>query len=224
MLARGLPPIAADHLHRLHSASGVRILTGVRLEQLHRSDDGVVAETSAGRITADLVLAGVGAIPNVELAAAAGIEVDDGIVVDGLCRTSESAVFAAGEVTAHPVALADGRRRLESWKVAQAQPVIAAAAMAGVACEDYAELPWLWSDQYGCNLQMIGAPDRAQRFMVRGDPAGNSWTLVGLDAHDRPVSGVAVNAGRDVSVLRRAITRGTPLPADFLADASAYLS
>ncbi len=93
-----------------------------------------------------------------------------------------------------------------------------------VACDTYAELPWLWSDQYGCNLQLIGAPDRATAFHVRGDPAGDSWTLVGLDADGRPVSGVAVNAGRDVSLLRRAIGRGTPLPADFLADARPYVS
>lgn len=224
LLARGLPAMVADHLHRLHEASGVRILTGVRLERLRRGEPMVEADTSAGTLSADVVVAGIGALPNVELAAAAGLHVADGIVVDGLCRTSDPHIFAAGEVTAHPVGLAQGHRRLESWKVAQAQPVVAAAAMAGVACEDYDELPWLWSDQHGCNLQMIGAPDRAVRFHVRGDPAGDGWTLVGLDAADRPVSGVAVNAGRDISVLRRAITRGTPLPDGFLSAEAAPVS
>ena len=224
LLARGLPPLVASHLQRLHETSGVRILTGVRLKRLRAVDGRTTAETSAGLLSADVVVAGIGAVPNVEIARDAGLQVDDGIVVDGLCRTSNPAIFAAGEVTAHPVALAGGRRRVESWKVAQAQPVVAAAAMAGVACEDYAELPWLWSDQYGCNLQMIGAPDRAVRFQVRGDPAADGWTLVGLDAENRPVSGVAVNSGRDISVLRRAIARGTPLPADFLNDAAPYVS
>lgn len=224
LLARGLPALAASHIQRLHQNSGVRILTGTRLERLRRDGDAVIAETSGGEIRGDVVIAGIGALPNVELAQSVGLEVRDGIVVDGLCRTSDPLIFAAGEVTAHPVALLGGHRRLESWKVAQAQPVVAAAIMADIACEPYAELPWLWSDQYACNLQMIGAAERATQFRVRGDPDGDSWSLIGLDAEGLPVSGVAMNAGRDVSVLRRAITRGTPLPADFLEGAVDYIS
>lgn len=204
ILSRGLPVEAARYVHSLHTRNGIRIRTGVPPAQIGEEI-----------LQADAVVVGVGILPNIELAAAAGLELDDGIVVDGTCRTSDPDIYAAGEVTAHPVPFGGSRKRLESWKIAQAQPVVAAAAMTGRAGLPYAELPWLWSDQFDLNLQLLGMPERAAQFRVRGNPDSESWTLVGLDERGLPVSGVAVNAGRDIAQLRRSITRGMPLPDDF---------
>jgi 3-phenylpropionate/trans-cinnamate dioxygenase ferredoxin reductase subunit/anthranilate 1,2-dioxygenase ferredoxin reductase subunit len=93
--------------------------------------------------------------------------------------------------------------------------MVAAAAMVGQSAAEYAEIPWLWSDQFDLNLQMLGVPERAVRFRTRGDPDSTSWTIVGLDEKGLPVSGVAINSGRDIALIRRAISRGTPLPDDF---------
>jgi len=212
ILSRGLPVEAARYVHSLHTRNGIRIVTGARLEEIRGHYE---LQTQTETFKADTVVVGVGILPNIELAAAAGLELDDGIVVDGTCRTADPHIYAAGEVTAHPVPFGGRRRRLESWKVAQAQPLVAASAMTGRAGLPYAELPWLWSDQFDLNLQLLGMPERAAQFRVRGNPEGASWTLVGLDEQGLPVSGVAINAGRDIAQLRRSITRGTALPEDF---------
>lgn len=216
ILSRGLLPEAARYVHRLHERNGIEILTGARLERVAVNEDGsYTLFTSSGTLHADTVVVGIGVVPNVELALEAGLHVEDGIVVDGLCRTSDPAIFAAGEVTSHTVPLLGQRRRIESWKIAQTQPVVAAAAMVGQNAAEYAEIPWLWSDQFDLNLQMLGVPERAVSFRTRGDPDGASWTIVGLDENGLPVSGLAINAGRDIALLRRAMARGSPLPEDF---------
>ncbi|MFP3435117.1 FAD-dependent oxidoreductase, partial [Paraburkholderia sp. SIMBA_061] len=84
-----------------------------------------------------------------------GLQVDNGVVVDAQCRTSDPRIFAAGEVTMHFNPLLGRHVRIESWQVAENQPAIAAANMLGDALE-YAERPWLWSDQFDCSIQMLG--------------------------------------------------------------------
>lgn len=212
VLSRGLPAEAAESIAAVHRSRGLEILTGVRLVALTACDGGIALQLADRRLEVDTVVAGIGIVPNVELAEAAGLAVDDGIVVDAACRTSDPHIFAAGEVTRHP----SGPRslRLESWKIAEQQPLTAAAAMTG---EDAAfrGTPWLWSDQYDFNLQMIGALDLAAQTRLKGGYADRSWTLVGFDAEARPIGAVAMNAGRDISVLRRAMERGEPLPETF---------
>lgn len=175
------------------------------LTSLSRSPAGqIVAETDKGRITCDLVVAGIGIAPNAELAQQAGLDTQDGIVVDRQCRTSVETIFAAGEVTAHLTAVDGGRRRIESWKTAELQGKAAAKAMAGLDSH-FDELPWFWSDQFDANIQSVGYSDLAAEHFYVGDPQSDCWTEIGLLPDKRVIGAVAVNRGRDISVLRRAI-------------------
>jgi anthranilate 1,2-dioxygenase ferredoxin reductase component len=191
-------------------------------ERVHALSDGrTIVETSSGPIEADVVVAGIGVLPNTELAQAAGLEVDDGIVVDAHCRTSDPDVFAAGEVTRHFVTLLGRHIRVESWQVAEKQPAVAAVNMLG-GREHYGELPWLWSDQYDCNVQSLGIFEPEYSIVRRGDLSLNSFALMGLDSTGCLRAAVTVNNGRDMAALMRLVDAG-PLDASMLADMSVSL-
>ena len=214
LLARGLPLALSEWIRKLHERNGVNIVLRQEVLSLETKPDGSV-ETQLGdrTIDAEIVVVGIGIIPNSDLAAQAGLEIADGIVVDDRCRTSDPDIFAAGEVTRHPIAIDGVSRRIESWQTASLQPIVAARSMAGINAS-FASVPWLWSDQFGHNIQMIGLPDFSGRCFLRGSIESDQWTMVAVDARDRPLGAVAVNNGRDISMLRRALTAGQSLLAD----------
>ena len=145
----------AAWLRALHQRHGVLIREGTALRRLLAGGERVCgAELADGsRIAADLVLVGIGAEPEVELARQAGLAIDDGIAVDAFCRTSDEAILAAGDCCSFEF---DGRRlRLESVHNANEQAAAAALSVAGQP-RAYAPLPWFWSDQYDCKLQIAG--------------------------------------------------------------------
>ena len=203
LLARSMPPAVSAWVGRMHGAQGVDIRTGVRIESLRRAGDGAVLSGPGWRLEADLVVAGIGIVPNVELAADAGLAVDDGITVDSQCRTSDPAIFAAGEVTARPLQLGVPRR-VESWRSSTDQGAVAAQAMLGGDVH-FDDVPSLWSDQYETNIQAVGFPELAARHEVLGDPQSNAWTWVALDEAGVVIGGIAINRGRDAAGLRRAV-------------------
>ncbi|WP_429497112.1 NAD(P)/FAD-dependent oxidoreductase [Robbsia andropogonis] len=229
LLQRSMPSTVGAYLLALHRGRGVDVRLGARMTALRRSDEGAIAvDAGADSITADVVVVGIGVLPNVELAAAAGLRVDNGIVVDAQCRTEDPHISAAGEVTSHFNPLLGRHLRVESWQVAENQPVVAAANMLG-ADDRYAEIPWLWSDQYTCNVQTLGifaSPDMAdasERLVLRGDPANDVFSLFSLDGGQRLQAAVTVNAGRDMAVCRRLLTAGKSLDPAALQDGAVTL-
>ncbi|KVF64544.1 anthranilate 1,2-dioxygenase system ferredoxin--NAD(+) reductase [Burkholderia vietnamiensis] len=218
LLQRALPEVVGAYAHRLHDERGV----GFQMATLPRAiraaaGGGAIVETDRGDVHADVVVVGIGVLPNVELAQAAGLDVDNGIRVDAGCRTADRAIFAAGEVTMHFNPLLGRHVRIESWQVAENQPAVAAANLLG-ADDAYAELPWLWSDQYDCNLQMLGLFGAGQTTVVRGDPARGPFTVFGLGDDGRIVAAAAVNLGRDIGAVRRLIAAGAMPDPQQLAD------
>ena len=178
--------------------------------------------TDAGAVAADVVVIGIGVVPNVELAEACGLEVRNGIVVDEQCRTGDPKIFAAGEVTMHASPLLGCSIRIESWQVAENQPVVAAENMLG-GDAIYAELPWLWSDQFDCNVQTLGVIEAQHRLVSRGDPAAGSLCVMALDESGRMRAAISVNSGRDIGVCRRLIASKAAIDEARLADASVSL-
>lgn len=203
ILARGMPTAVSDWVERIHRSEGVDIKLSTQLYGMRRDRSEILVASSTGTIATDIVIAGIGAIPNIELAANAGLEVGDGLVVDNRCRTSDPHIFGAGEVTCHPV-LRGSSRRIESWKSSGEQGAIAAQVMTGLDIT-FDEIPSLWSDQFDINIQSIGFPDLGVAQEILGDPAARAWTLVSLGEDGSIVGGIAVNRGRDASALRRAI-------------------
>jgi 3-phenylpropionate/trans-cinnamate dioxygenase ferredoxin reductase subunit len=189
VMARGVGPVVSRFYERLHREEGVQVLTGVAVRGI---ESGRVVCTD-GSHAADLVLIGAGALPNTELAQAAGLAVEDGITVDAQCRTSDPSIYAIGDCTAQHHALFDRRLRLESVHNALEQGRVAAAAICGKA-PPALQVPWFWSDQYDVKLQMVGLSAGHDEAVVRGDPeTGRSFAvfylrqgaLIAVDAVNR---------------------------------------
>jgi 3-phenylpropionate/trans-cinnamate dioxygenase ferredoxin reductase component len=132
--------------------------------------------------------------------------VDNGILVDDRCRSSAPDVYAAGDVANHPNALLGQRVRIEHWQNAQHQAAVAARNMLG-ADESFAEIPWVWSDQYDRHIEIAGVPRPDDEVVFREDPdAPESLALCLRD--DRLVAAVGVNCPKDVTYARRIMTAG----------------
>jgi anthranilate 1,2-dioxygenase ferredoxin reductase component len=223
LLQRSMPPEVGAFMHALHVGRGVDMRLATRPLAIRRGAAGVaVIQTDRGDIEADAVVIGIGVMPNVELAQAAGLAVDNGVVVDAQCRTADPSIFAAGEVTNHFNPLLGRPVRIESWQVAENQPAVAAANMLGGEAV-YAETPWLWSDQYDCNLQTLGIFGPHQIMVTRGDPAAGSFSMLALGASGKLEAVAAVNGGRDVAACRRLIAAGKTLDKTRLADSATAL-
>jgi 3-phenylpropionate/trans-cinnamate dioxygenase ferredoxin reductase subunit len=217
LMGRVLPAAVASYLAGVHASRGVDIRTGVALLGfVARADGGVVAQTSSGPVEADVVAVGIGSIPNTELAEAAGLRVDDGVLVDEFGRTSDERIWAAGDVTRHFNPLLGRHVRLESWKNAQNQAIAVAKAIAGQAVP-YAELPWLWSDQYELNLQLAGLPLGGEQLVWRGLPEEGRFSVFGL-AGQTPAFAITVNQPREMRFAQQLITRGAAIDPARLAD------
>jgi 3-phenylpropionate/trans-cinnamate dioxygenase ferredoxin reductase component len=209
MSRSALPPSASGALRNLESL-GVRVLTGTAIAAVHGRDgrdaDGVT--TGDGDfIPADLVIYGVGVLPNTELAEDAGLAVADGILVDETLRTADPRVWAIGDCAAFPSADRVGTVRLESLQNATDQGRHVARALATGSAEPYRALPWFWSDQGDLRFQSVGHTDGHDRTVVLGDPGSGSFSVLAF-SDGRLLGGDSVNAASDHRALRRLLATG----------------
>jgi 3-phenylpropionate/trans-cinnamate dioxygenase ferredoxin reductase subunit len=221
ILARVASPATADFFRDLHRAHGVEIREGVTLARLTGEHGRVTgAELADGsRIDADVVLVGIGIMPDTGLAEAAGLALDNGIAVDSLGRTSDPAIFAAGDCASFPHGGA--RIRLESVPNAIEQAEAVAAAMLG-GTEPYLAKPWFWSDQYDVKLQIAGLNAGWERIVTRPGARPGSQS-VWYYAGDRLLAVDAMNDPRAYMTAKRWIETGvSPDPAR-VADPAADL-
>ncbi|WP_063803970.1 FAD-dependent oxidoreductase [Streptomyces sp. 12257] len=170
LLARVTSPVVSEFFLRVHTQEGVDVRLSAQVE-LFQVEDGNVSTVVLGdgsRIPVDQVLIGIGMVPNDEVAARAGLDVDNGIVVDEFCRTGTAGVYAIGDVARHPDPLNGGLRRLESMPNAAAQARLVAEDILGRG-RPYNDLPWFWSDQYDVKLQAAGSSAGYDTVAVRGD-------------------------------------------------------
>lgn len=210
-------------LHRRHGVD-VRLETGVEGIEGESKVTGV--RLAGGDIvSADMVIIGIGIVPNTELAAEAGLEVDNGIVVDEFGRTSDPDVFAAGDVANQPHPLLGARVRLESYQNAQDQGMTVARNMMAAsddAMTAYADRLWVWTDQYDVNLQMVGMPRDYDRLVWRGAPADDAFTLFYMKgARIQAVN--AVNNGKDMRIAERMLAADRDFDDAELADTETQL-
>jgi NADPH-dependent 2,4-dienoyl-CoA reductase/sulfur reductase-like enzyme len=216
LLGRALPAEIAAEFAVLHQAQGVALRLGAGVAGFEGEGHVEAVLTADGeRIAADLVVVGIGIAPNTELAAAAGIAVEDGILIDPLGRSSAPGVWAAGDAARGEHPLLGRPVRLESWQNAQNQAIAVARAMCG-APPPPAEIPWFWSDQYGLNFQMLGLPQAWDRIVWRraGEGKASAFLLQG----DRLAAVAAFSTPRDIAVGRQLMLRGIPVDAARLAD------
>jgi 3-phenylpropionate/trans-cinnamate dioxygenase ferredoxin reductase component len=215
ILARVCDEETGARIDAEHRRRGVDIRLGTALAGAAGTPDGRIAITtgSGETIAADIVVVGTGAKPDDRLAAAAGIKCDNGIVVDEFCRTSDPAIFAAGDVVRFPGP--HGLVRLEDWRHAQDQGAVAGRNAAG-GNDTYRSVPSFWSEQYDLYIQGVGWPSpNAQR--VRRPLAGNGMLSFETDG-TRITAALGINAQRDLATTRRLIERRIPIDGAALAD------
>ncbi|CAN5474950.1 FAD-dependent oxidoreductase [soil metagenome] len=190
----------------LHGANGVHFRTGAAVKCLHTTEGSVIVEfADAPPLAADLVVVGIGILPNVEVAAASGLHVDNGIVVDAQGRTSIPNVFAAGDVARRYSTRAGSHVRVEHFDNANKQGAATANAMLGRdAVSD--EPNWFWSDQYGRNIQFVGTASASGDVVIRGDLEALDFTAFYLDG-STVCGAFTIDRGEDVMAIRELLGR-----------------
>jgi NADPH-dependent 2,4-dienoyl-CoA reductase/sulfur reductase-like enzyme len=212
LLARGTPRFLSDWVLQLHRSRGVTVEVNASVDEVRRSPEGGYEVFFGDHVlAADAIVLAIGVTPNTELADDCGLVVENGIVVDEHCRTSDPSIFAAGEATAHPN-WPDGRlRRIETWRTSLEHGVAAGQSMRGAAIP-FNTIPWFWSDQFEQNIQSVGFPEEASRYALADVSTNDAWTLIGLDREGGVIGAVAANRGRDISAFRRILREARTLP------------
>lgn len=217
LLARVTGPVVGDFFRGLHRQHGVDVRCRTTVTRIEGPADQPSVVTHDGeRITADLIIAGIGAVPNIELAIDAGLICNHGIVIDEFCRTSVPGIYAAGDCTEQSSPLYSGQIRLESVPNAIEQARTMAATICGKPRAN-SPVPWFWSDQYDVKLQSAGLSHRHDRFVVRGDPAQRSFATFYFH-RDRLIAVDAINRPAEFSLAKAWIAERRILSPDRLAD------
>jgi NADPH-dependent 2,4-dienoyl-CoA reductase/sulfur reductase-like enzyme len=177
-LPRLLPEAIAAAYTTLHAEYGTTFETEVAVQDVSAEGATVLISAADGRQwRSDAVVVAVGMQPNTELAEAAGLNVDNGIVVNELGQSSDPQIWAAGDVANRPEPILGGRIRTEHWQSSMNHGTAVGRNAAGDAVA-FEEVPWCWSDQYGTNLQIVGFPDAADDFVVRGNIETRDFTAL----------------------------------------------
>lgn len=216
-------PELANFFRKEHEERGVTIIEGAGVSNMVANQSGTwTAMLSDGRaIEADIVIVGIGVIPNSEIAEAAGLTCDPGILVDEFARTSDPHIYAVGDCATGVLTRYEGRTRLESVQNAVSQASVAARSIAGQAVP-YQDLPWFWSDQYDLKLQMAGLSRGYDLTVLRGDPAERQFSICYFK--DGVLIAVdSVNAIRDHMAAKKLLDAGTGITPEQCADASVQL-
>lgn len=214
ILQRVTTPLMSEYYHQLHASRGVHLHVNTQVsgfEGTGRVERVLCGDTG---FDADLVIVGIGILPNVELAEAAGIACDNGIVVNERCETSVPDIYAAGDCCNHPNPVLGRRLRLESVPNAMEQARVSAANICGKD-KVYDAVPWFWSDQYELKLQMVGFSTEGDTQVVRGDQANNQFAVFYLK-DGNVVAADAVNSPKEFMVCKQML--GKPVDAAALAD------
>lgn len=223
ILERSVDAAVSEYFTALHARHDVAIHTGQQVSALLGSERVEAVQCSDGsRYPADLVVIGIGVQPNVELAQEAGLDVDNGILVDAQGRTADPDIYAAGDCTTFPSVHLQRLARLECLAHASDQARTAAANLCGKH-QSYQALPWFWSDQYTTRLQMAGMAEKYDRVVQRGQTSADSFTRFYL-ADGVLVSALCVNRPKHFIASKRLIGELARLDPQKLADECCELS
>lgn len=221
-MPRILQRVTAEELSRfykrVHTEEGVEILENVVAAEIKKNGTELKVLTSCEKdLNADMVIIGIGVIPNVELAEAAGLALGNGIEVNEFCQTSDPDIYAAGDVTWHYNPIYETHVRLESVPNATEQGKVIASHINGKP-KPYHSLPWFWSDQFDLKLQIAGLSTGYDDVILRGDLEASRSFAAYYFKEKRFIAVDAVNAPRDFMFGKMALTKGKNLDKTRLAD------
>ena len=194
VMSRVVSPQVSAFYQQQHESHGVEFMLSTGLKAIQGDAHVTAVEVGDGDIVAaDFIIIGAGILPNYELAEAAGLQVDNGIVVDDRCQTSNPNIYAVGDCNSHPSDIYGRRIRLESVHNALEQAKTAASNICGIE-EHYSQVPWFWSDQYDLKLQIAGLSAGYDQVVIRGDQGDKKFScfylrdgvLIAVDATNSP--------------------------------------
>lgn len=221
-LGRSLPEVLSDELVACHKRAGVKFCFDADIQYVQ--EDGLMLR-GGECITADLLISSIGVIPNTALAEYAGLKIENGIRVDHTLVTSDPVIYAAGDCANvdHP---RYGRAvRMETWRNACDQALVAAANLMG-GSQSYDKLPWFWSDQYALGLQAVGFFDASQKI-IRRPLDGDRYLCFGLDQQGQLVAAAGMGPGnsiaKEIKLAERLIEKGVSCDAAALRDPTIQL-
>jgi 3-phenylpropionate/trans-cinnamate dioxygenase ferredoxin reductase component len=207
LMARAVSPLLSDFFLDVHRGQSVEVVLNSAVVEV-RADSVIL--TGGRRIDADVVVAGIGVVPNGELARDAGLEVDDGITVDEFLRTGDPDIYAIGDCAHHP------RARLESVQNAVDQAKSVARAIMGNPAP-YRDVPWFWTDQYEIRFQMVGLSAGHDRAVLRGSIENRKFSVFYFK-QERLLAVDSVNRFGDHIAARKMLASGTMLTAEQAGD------
>lgn len=221
LVGRAVGEQTSEYILQYHRAQGLTVLTGSSTEEILGEDGKVVGVRVNGEvIPADIVLAGIGVIPNTNLAEQLGLDTDNGIVVDRYATASDGHTIAVGDCANLPNPIpnspAGERVRMESVNHAIEQAKVAAYAVMGRQ-EEYAGIPWFWSNQGDLKLQIAGLSTNFDRVVDRSPDDPSKFSVLYYRG-DQLIAADCINTPIDFMTVRQALTRGINLPADAVSD------
>lgn len=220
VLQRVTAPELSEFYTRIHTEEGVHIHTGMAVSAIVGDGKAEKVVCSDGtEFSANLVIVGVGILPNTELAEEAEIEVDNGIIVDEFCHTNDPNIVAAGDCTNHYNKIYRRRLRLESVPNAGEQGKSAAASICGEN-KEYKSLPWFWSDQYDLKLQIAGLSQDYDQVVIRGDKQKSRSFAAFYFKDGQLISADCVNRPQEFMLSKKLIAEKLTIQPDQLADES----
>jgi 3-phenylpropionate/trans-cinnamate dioxygenase ferredoxin reductase subunit len=223
-LLAALGPEMGSVFADLHRAHGVNLKLGVGVTAFRPRGDGWAAVDSTGTVhDSDVIVAGIGARPATELAEDAGLDVEDGIVVDAALRTSDPDVFAAGDVASAYSPLLGRHVRVEHWANALHAGPAAARSMLGQEVS-FDRVPYFYSDQYDLGMEFSGQPDGYARVVTRGDVAAREFVAFWLDGSNRVLAGMNVNVWDVTDPIQSLVRSKRPVDVARLTDPSVELA
>lgn len=210
LLSRSVSTQVSDYLLQKHRNEGVEIRLGAVVDRVDEQDGKMTAAwVGETRFDADVVIVGIGAVPNTALAQEVGLLCDNGILVDEFMQTSDPSVYAIGDCTNFPYAALNCRLRLESVQNANDQARCAARSIFGDP-KPYTALPWFWSEQGSVRIQIAGVPDDAHKRYVRGNPVDDKYSVLYFDGNVL-MCVESVNMPSDHMAARKLISSATPI-------------
>ena len=217
VLARVTSPAVSEFYQKRHADEGVDIRLGTTLSKFAASEAGGKAIFADGEaLEFDAAIIGIGVLPNSEIAEVAGLNCDNGILVDEYTSTSDPDIYAIGDCSNHPSFIYDRRIRLESVPNAVAQARTAAQAICGENIR-YDQVPWFWSDQYDVKLQTAGLLTGYDSAIVRGDLNSQKFSIFYL-FNGKLLAIDAINSPAEFMIAKKLIVAGTLLDVDKIQD------
>ncbi len=207
----------SEFFTRLHQSHGVNIVSGAEVSAINGAVNVESVQCADGsRFAADIVIIGIGVVPETALAAEAGLRIDNGILVNEFAQTSDPCIYAAGDCTSHPSSLYQRQIRLESVQNANDQARIAAAGICGKPVS-YNTVPWFWSDQYDIKLQSVGLSFGSDTLVLRGNPedAEGKGFIVLYGRDGQLIAADCINRPRDFLICKRLVQEKAALDQSF---------